>query len=93
MIPKSYKKLRGLAMGYGYRLNIDADGILTWAVSNEYDLAGELNHEIFNIAQWMPLSVKMDINYKSLRPISFWEKYLMHWPMQTLISPQQYFMY
>jgi hypothetical protein len=70
MTPMAYKKLRGLPMGYDYRTNVDTDGELTWAVSKEYHLVGRLNHEIFNISQWMPPNVKIDIKLQ-LAPSNF----------------------
>jgi hypothetical protein len=70
MTPKSYKELRGQAMGYEYRLNVDTDGELTTAVTKEYHLVGKLNHEIFNISQWLPPNVKIDIKLQ-LAPGNF----------------------
>ena len=40
MTQKSHKKLRGLAMGYDYRSNVDNDAELTWVVSKAYNLVG-----------------------------------------------------
>jgi hypothetical protein len=60
MDPKSYKKLRGLTIGYDYRSKVQTDGELTWVVSKEYNLIGKLNHDIFNISQWMSPNIKID---------------------------------
>ena len=54
MTPKAYKELRGQSLGYEYRSGFDTDGELTTAVTQEYHLVGKLNHEIFNISQWLP---------------------------------------
>jgi hypothetical protein len=70
MTPKSYKELRGQALGYEYRPNVDTDGELTAAVTQEYHLVGKLNHQIFSISQWLPPNVKIDIKLQ-LAPSNF----------------------
>jgi hypothetical protein len=70
MTPKSYKELRGQALCYEYRSNVDTGGNLSAAVTKEYHLVGKINHEIFNISQWLPPNVKIDIKLQ-LAPSSF----------------------
>jgi len=70
MTPKAYKEMRGQSLGYEYRTGVDTDGELTTAVTQEYHLVGKLNHEIFNISQWLPPNVKIDIKLQ-MAPSNF----------------------
>ena len=79
--PMSYKKLIGLVMGYDYRSNADADGELTWVVSKQYYLVVKLNHEIFNIPQWMPPNIKIDIKLQLASSNFILRKHLMVQPI------------
>ena len=67
---KAYKDLRGQALGYEYGSGFDTDGELTAAVIQEYHLVGKLNPEIFDILQWLPPNVKIDIKLQ-LTPSNF----------------------
>ena len=48
-------------MRYEYRLDINANGEVNEAVTTENHFLGKLNHEIFNISQWLPPNVMIDI--------------------------------
>ena len=61
MTPMSYKQLRGMTIGYEYKTNTDTTNILREATTKDLHLVGKLNHEIFNIPQWLPPNVKIDI--------------------------------
>jgi len=61
MTPISYKRLKGSAIGYEYRTNTDATNILRDVTTKDLYLVGKTKHEIFNIPQWLPLNVKIDI--------------------------------
>ena len=62
MTPVSCKLVRGLAIGYEYKPNTVTINILEDATSKDlHTLGWEINHEIFNIPQWLPPNVKIDI--------------------------------
>ena len=49
MTPMSYKKLRGLAIGYEYRTDTNTSSIIRVLTTKDLHLVGKINHEIFNI--------------------------------------------
>jgi hypothetical protein len=57
----SYKELRGLAIGYEHKSDTDTGNILRDVTTKDLHLVGKLNHEKFNIPQWLPSNVKIDI--------------------------------
>ena len=61
MTPKSHKKLRGLAMKYQYKMDTNTVNTLRAVTTSDLHLVRKINHEIFNIQQWMPPNVKIDI--------------------------------
>jgi len=70
MTPKSYKELRGTSNGYEYITNTDSTDALKNATTSELHLVGKIYHEIFNIPQWLPPNVKVDIKL-TLAPSNF----------------------
>jgi hypothetical protein len=49
-----------MAIGYEYKTNIDTGNILRDATTKDLHF-GEINHEIFNVRQWLPPNVQIDI--------------------------------
>ena len=61
MTSESYKKLRGLAIGYEYKKDTDTTNILREVTTSALHLIGKISREVFNIPQWMPPNLKIDI--------------------------------
>ena len=74
--PESFKKLRGLTIGYEYKTDTDSANILRKATNYDLHLVGKINHEIYNIPQRMPPNVKIYIKLPLFRPILFCIGYL-----------------
>jgi hypothetical protein len=61
MTPKSYKELRGTSNGYEYITDTDSTDELKNVTTSELHLVEKMYHEIFNIPQWLPTNIKLDI--------------------------------
>ena len=64
------EKLIGMTIGYEYKTDTDTSNILRDVVTNDLHLVWKINHEIFNIPQWLPLHFKIDIKLQ-LPPSNF----------------------
>ena len=61
MTPKSYKELRGTSNGYEYITDTNSTDALKNATTSDLHLVGKTYYEIFNIPQWLPPNIKLDI--------------------------------
>ena len=61
MTPNSYKKLIGIPIQYEYKTDTDITNILKEATTSYLHLVVKINHEIFNIPQWMPPNIRVNI--------------------------------
>jgi hypothetical protein len=59
-----------MTIGYEYKTNTDTTNILREATTKDLHLVGKLNHGIFNIPQWLPPNVKIDIKLQ-LEPSNY----------------------
>ena len=59
-----------MAFEYEYKTGTDISNILRDVKTKGLHLVGEMNHEIFNIPQWLPPKVKIDIKLQ-LTPSNF----------------------
>ena len=64
MTPKSYKKLRGLAIAYAYKTDTDTTNILLPIYNQWFTLCWENKSWHFNAPQWMPPNVEFDLKLK-----------------------------
>ena len=64
--------MRGSVKGYEYKTETDSANALREATTRECELllVGKTNHEIFNIPQWLPPNIKVDIKL-TLAPSNF----------------------
>ena len=69
MTLKSYKECRVSSNGNEYKTDTDTTDALKKAITNELYYVGKINHDIFNIPQWLPSN-----NH-------FFARYLLQYPM------------
>jgi len=70
MTPMSIKFLRGMAFGNEYKTDTYTSNILRDATNKDLNLVGKINFEIFNIPQWLPPNVRINIKLQ-LAPSNF----------------------
>ena len=53
-----------MAIGYKHKTSTDTSNILRDVTTKDLHLVGKINHEIFNITQYLPPKVKIDIQFE-----------------------------
>ena len=81
MTPDSYK---GLANGYEYTADTDTTDTLTRVTPSELHLVGKIKHETFNIPQWLPSNIKVEIKITLAPSNSIFQKVLATAPDVTV---------
>ena len=91
MAPKSFKELMGSANEYEYRADAGTTNAHREETISKLHLVGKIDHEIFNVPQWLPPNIKVAVKLTPVPSNYILRKVNVQPPMKRFSHFRQYF--